>query len=261
MEALTSSKPFENATAKFDLSFWTDTLRSATNLTHYAPSAKDLLMAGPRMGLKIGSFFFKMPEAIDDVLGGRLGQRVIPEATAMVPNDAATTAGIASQMVQAGAGIVGEADDIGGGLTSKLSLESSRSLGNILQYTTSKWSLCCIVMAIVLNRTYIYASTRRNLSIGWKIRLALRIIPIILFSIQARWLLQSMQCQTSPDFGMLRWGNASKSSELLFTQNGGRLHTVSQTLLFGASDAESCRAVMMVPPAEDTSGDEKENGK
>jgi hypothetical protein len=111
-------------------------------------------------------------------------------------------------------------------------------------------------MAIVLNRTHVYASTRRSLSLGWKVRFALRITPIILFAFQAQWLLQSIQCQTSPDFGMMRWGNSSRSSELLFIQNGGILHTISSTLLLGTTDLDSCRAVNMVP-----SEDEAASGK
>ena len=58
-------------------------------------------------------------------------------------------------------------------------------------------------------------------------------------------------CQTSPDFSILRWGNASKSSDLMFNQNGGLLHTISSTLLFGSTDEDSCLSVQMVPPVYD----------
>ena len=178
-----------------------------------------------------------------------MGQRIIPEPTGMNGLDAVTTANTvaARQAAQAGVDILGAADDNRNGIASRLSTESARSFGNVFQYSTSRWAVACVIMAIVLNRTYVYASTRRNLSLGWKVRFTLRIIPIVLFTMQARWLLQSIQCQTSPDFAILRWGNSSKSSELLFIQNGGMLHTISTTLLFGASDADSCRAVSMVP--------------
>jgi len=142
-------------------------------------------------------------------------------------------------------------DDPAGGLTNRFSLEGARSLGSVFSYATSKWALCCIIMAIVLNRTHIYASTRRNLRLSWKVRLLLRLSPIVLLSVQALSLLQSIQCQTSPDFGLLRWGNASKSSDLMFTQNGGPLHAISQTLLFGSSDYDSCLAVEMITPDYD----------
>jgi hypothetical protein len=240
---------FDNTSARFDVGSW-------ANMTQYVPSAKDLLLAGPRMGMKMGSLFVALSEAIDDVLGGRMGQRVIAEPTRMHGIDAVTTAGVgaAQQMAQNGADILGEVDAQGSGLASKLSLESARSFGNVFQYSTSRWALACIVMAIILNRTHVYASTRRSLSLGWKVRFGLRITPIILFALQARWLLQSIQCQTSPDFGMMRWGNSSKSSDLLFIQNGGLLHTVSSTLLLSATDVQSCQAVSMIPSGDDASG-------
>jgi hypothetical protein len=245
-----SSSAFENTSARFDVGSW-------ANMTQYVPSAKDLLLAGPRMGMKMGSLFVALSEAIDDVLGGRMSQRVIAEPTSMNGVEALTTAGTggAQQMAQTGAGVLVEADAQGSGLASKLSMESARSFGNVFQYSTSRWALACIVMAIILNRTHVYASTRRSLSLGWKVRFGLRITPIILFAFQARWLLQSIQCQTSPDFGMMRWGNSSRSSELLFIQNGGLLHTISSTLLLGTTDLESCRAVNMVPSEDEVASD------
>jgi hypothetical protein len=244
-----ASSAFENTSARFDVGSW-------ANMTQYVPSAKDLLLAGPRMGMKMGSLFVALSEAIDDVLGGRMGQRVIAEPTRMHGIEAITTAGVgtARQMAQNGADILGDGDAQGTGLASKLSLESARSFGNVFQYSTSRWALACIVMAIILNRTHVYASTRRSLSLGWKVRFGLRITPIILFAFQARWLLQSIQCQTSPDFAMMRWGNSSRSSDLLFIQNGGLLHTISSTLLLSATDAESCQAVSMIPSDDDAAG-------
>lgn len=240
---------FDNTSSRFDVPSW-------ANMTQYVPSAKDLLLAGPRMGMKMGSLFVALSEAIDDVLGGRMGQRVIAEPTRLHGVDAVTTAsiGTAQQIVQGGADILGQADGQGNGLASKLSLESARSFGNVFQYSTSRWAVACIVMAIILNRTHVYASTRRSLSLGWKVRFGLRITPIILFTFQARWLLQSIQCQTSSDFGMMRWGNSSRSSDLLFIQNGGLLHTVSSKLLLGAPDIESCRAVNMIPSDDSVAG-------
>lgn len=224
-------------------------MESFLNMTQYVPSVRDLVLAGPRIGMKIGSLFLTLSEAIDDVLGGRMGQHTVPEPTGMNGLGDVTTASTAAarQAAQAGEDILGAADDSGGGIASRLSMESARSFGNVFQYSTSRWALACIVMAIVLNRTHVYASTRRNLSLGWKVRFTLRVIPIVLFTMQARSLLQSIQCQTSPDFATLRWGNSSKSSELLFIQNGGALHTIATALLFGASDADSCRAVSMIP--------------
>jgi len=179
-----------------------------------------------------------------------MGQRIIPEATGAGLVDAATTAaaaaGQAREFIQGGTDILVEVDDQATGIASRFSLEGARSIGSVFSYATSKWALCCLIMAIVLNRTLVYASTRRNLTLPWKVRFCLRIVPIVLLLVQAQWLLQSIQCQTSPDFSMLRWGNATKHSELMFTQNGGMLHTLASTLLFGASDEDSCLAVRMI---------------
>lgn len=242
-------------TPKLDVASWNWTY---FNASQYVPSARDLALAGPRMFMKLGSFLV-VPEAVDTIFGLRagLGQRIIPEATGGVGAgivDAATTAAgggmAAREAMNAGTQMVIDMDDAGNGLASKFTLEGIRSLGNVFSYATSKWALGCVIIAVILNRTYCYASTRRNLVLPWKIRFLLRIAPIILLAVQSRQLLQSIQCQTSPDFGILRWGNASKSSDLLFTTNGGFLHELSQTLLFGASDEESCVAIHMIPPED-----------
>lgn len=243
---------FDNA-GRFDISAWA-TNWTAVNVTQYVPSAKDLVFAGPRMIRRLGSFL-TVPETVDNIFGARIGQRIIPEATGAGILDAATTAattgGVVREVARAGSEILVDVDAQGESLASRFSVEGARSLGSVFSYATSKWALCCIAMAIILNRTYIYASTRRNLTLPWKVRLAVRFVPIILLAVQARRLLQSIQCQTSPDFSMLRWGNASKTSELMFTQNGGMLHTISTQLLFGATDADSCIAVQMIPPYYD----------
>ncbi|KAH7411314.1 ubiquitin-protein ligase-like protein [Cadophora sp. MPI-SDFR-AT-0126] len=239
---------------KFDLGgAWNWTF----NATQYVPSAKDLALAGPRMFMKLGSFL-AVPEAVDNIFGGvRLGQRIIPEATGnggIV--DAVTTAAAAggigtANAIQAGTQILVDVDDQAGGLSNRFTMESVRSLGNVFSYATSKWALGCIVVAVILNRTFVYASTRRNLTLPWKVRFLIRLLPILLLLVQCKSLLQSIQCQTSPDFAVLRWGNASKSSELMFTQNGGYLHELSSALLFGASDEASCVAVGMIEPEFD----------
>ncbi|KAL3427359.1 Protein ASI1 [Phlyctema vagabunda] len=244
---------FNNGEGAFQINSWAG---NWTNVTQYVPSARDLLWPA-----RIFS------EAVDSVLGLRMGQRIIPEATGTNIGiaDAATTAaaagaaGQAAQNLPSATEVLLDIETQSSGLTSRFSLEGARGLGSVFSYATSKWALACIVMAVILNRTHIYASTRRNLTLPWKVRFVLRIFPITLLFFQARWLLQSIQCQTSPDFGMLRWGNATKSSDLLFTQNGGLLHTLSSTLLFRASDADSCIAVQMVPPFDEDEDEEEGN--
>ncbi len=207
------------------------------------------------MFLKLGSFL-TVPEAVDNIFGGvRLGGRIIPEATGAGIVNAVTTAAAGGagtgDAIQAGTQLLVDVDQQVSGITSRFTMEGVRSLGNVFSYATSKWALGCIVAAVVLNRTHVYASTRRNLTLPWKIRLLLRAVPIILLGFQCQSLLQSIQCQTSRDFGMLRWGNATMKSELMFTQDGGFLHELSSTLLFGASDEASCLAVQMIPPEYD----------
>lgn len=231
---------------KFDIASWTNW--TAVNVTQYVPSARNFALAGPRMVMKLGSFL-AVPESVDNILGIRMASRMIPEATGSSipdPAETITAAAVAGirQIVETSSETLTEENIME---SSRFSLESARSLGGLFAYATSKWALGCIVMAIVLNRTHIMASTRRPLEFTWKPRFLLRIIPIILLLFQARWLLQSIQCQTSPDFGYLRWGNSSKSHNLLFTQDGGPLHTFSQALLFGAKDSSSCMAVSMIP--------------
>lgn len=134
-------------------------------------------------------------------------------------------------------------------LVSKFSSDGAKGLGSVFSYATSKWALCCVAMAIILNRTHIFAASRRRLYLTWPVRLFLRFLPILLFAYQARQLLQSIQCQTSPDFAELRWANASKTSDLMFAQPSRYLHSLSTVLLLGATDYDSCRAVNMIPPS------------
>ncbi|RDL30355.1 putative ASI3 putative integral membrane E3 ubiquitin ligase [Venustampulla echinocandica] len=251
-------------TPRFDLGSWAANW-TAFNATQYVPSARDLALAGPRMVMKLGSFL-ALPEAVDNIFGAQMGERIIPEATRGGAGagivEAVTTAAVsAREVAQSATEILVDVDDQTAGLASRFSLEGARSLGNIFGYVTSKWAILCFVMAIVLNRTQIYASTRRNLVLPWKVRLAVRMMPIVLLLVQCQTLLQSIQCQTSPDFALLRWGNASKSSELMFTQDGGLLHTMSSTLLFGATDEESCLAVNMIPPQYDAESSNLKSGQ
>jgi len=208
------------------------------------------------MFMKLGSFL-AVPEAVDNIFGVRMGARIIPSATprglgmGAASGVATTAAESAREIAQSATEILVDTDEQTIGLASRFSMESARSFGNVFSYMTSRWAILCVVMAVILNRTQVYASTRRNLILPWKVRLGVRLIPILLLAFQCRSLLQSIQCQTSPDFSMLRWGNASKHSDLMFTQNGGMLNTVSKVLLFGSTDEESCLAVKMIPPEYD----------
>ena len=101
--------------------------------------------------------------------------------------------------------------------------------------------------AIILNRTQIYASARRHINLSWPIRLAVRIMPIIMFLSHALSFLQAMRCQTSPKYSSLRYGKADKQLDLDFSGDGGIIYWISSMLLFWENDASSCLAVDMIP--------------
>ncbi|KAI3330839.1 hypothetical protein F4824DRAFT_325975 [Ustulina deusta] len=214
--------------------------------TRYAPSLEDLILAGPRMLTRIGSII-SFPEAIDS-----FGQRVVPDPTGsdyFVTTTATQMAADISEAVANTANVL-EDDQDPAALVSRFTMEgSAKGLGSVFSYATSKWALCCIAMAIILNRTHIFAASRRRLRLTWPLRLFLRFAPILLFAYQSRRLLQAIQCQTSPDFAEMRWGSSTKTSELMFAEPSGYLHGLSSTLLFGASDYNSCRAINMIPPS------------
>lgn len=99
---------------------------------------------------------------------------------------------------------------------------------------------------MVLNRTYVYASLRRPLKLGFHLRLALRIVPIILFFAQAKNTLEAMRCQTSLQYSELKYGSSLTSFYLDFAGDGGLLYYLSSSLLFWKTDEESCRVVGMI---------------
>jgi Zinc finger, C3HC4 type (RING finger) len=96
----------------------------------------------------------------------------------------------------------------------------------------------------VLNRVTVYASTRQRIFLTWDKRLALRIVPILLLIVQIRSLLQAIQCQTSPDFSLYRYGDENKYNPLDWPSESSFLHTLSSTLAF-SSDSASCDAIGM----------------
>ncbi len=256
--------PFDNSSVWHNFTAWTVQHLPFLNMTRIAPSLDGIVWAGPRMVMKLGRLgsFISLPDAVD---GLGLGQHVIPGATDAAGNilygvnsvpssDAFATAAGAAAAAAAAAGVGADAvaadQDFATALAasaSRFSLESARGLGSLFNYATSKWALCCIATAVILNRTYIFAATRRRVRLRWPIRFILRSVPIVLFLLQARRILQSIQCQTSPDFAELRWGNASKQSDLMFSETSVFLHSLSSHLLLNPTDEASCLAIRMIP--------------
>ena len=211
-------------------------------------------MVVPRIVARAASFaFITIPEAFENIFGDGDGGRLIAEATG---EGAAVTAASAG-LVQGAIGGVAEAaatqaaTEQTGFFSQSISFQQLRTFGGVFTYMTSKWALGCFTVAIILNRTQIYASARRHLSLSWQSRLALRIIPILLFLLQTQSLLRAMRCQTSPRYPEMRYGNPDKHISIDFAGDGGFLYRLSSTLLFWETEQMSCLAVNMIHSEED----------
>ena len=204
-------------------------------LTQHAPSFRDIVWAGPRAVSKLVSLL----SSEDSNLVPHLFRGSSNEPST-VPIDSHVN-NVMDLVSDAKAAMPAS------GSTASISLDTSRGLGSVFSYATSKWAISCVVMAVILNRTHIFSATRRRLKLGWPMRLLLRIVPIVLLLVQVHRLLQSIQCQTSQDFSQLRWRNSSKSSDLMFSHPNYFLNAASSTLLFAATDEESCVGTRMIP--------------
>ncbi|CAM1511081.1 Fc.00g085940.m01.CDS01 [Cosmosporella sp. VM-42] len=229
-----------HANAWYNLTAW------SVSVNRYAPILEDLVWAGPRLVKKIGSYVNP-----SDTLEMPSQGYMLEPADAGLLFDADSTIRNIMEPITATGGVGtlgGESDPVTH--ASRLSTDGARGLGSIFGYATSKWALSCFLMAFILNRTHIFAATRRRPRLRWPSRLLLRTLPLLLLIAQARRLLQSIQCQTSPDFAELRWGDSSKNSDLMFSYSSEFLNSLSSTLLFAATDEQSCHAVHMIPPDE-----------
>ena len=229
---------------------WYNLTAWSINVNRYVPVFEDLVWAGPRLVKRLGSLI-NLSDTLETA-----GQHIVitPTDPGVILDTGSTIRNIMEPAVAVG----GRMDAVGGGSDTtipspRVSLDGARGLGSVFGYATSKWALSCFLMAFILNRTLIFAATRRRPRLRWPTRFLLRILPIILLVLQARRLLQAIQCQTSTDFSELRWGNASKSSDLMFSHPNRVLNSLSSTLLFGATDEQSCVSVKMVPAPDSDS--------
>ncbi|KAK4574727.1 hypothetical protein LTR86_001568 [Recurvomyces mirabilis] len=221
----------------------------------WIPSASDLFLVVPRLAQRAGNFAFHMPGAMDN-LAGKIwnGGSVIADATAQ--HTANSTITNTSAFVQStGTAIL---DAVGREAWAEAVDETSsilglfvqgvarlKNFGGIFSYLTSKWALATFTIAILLNRTQFYASSREHLRLRWHVRLALYAIPIAGFLMQMMYILQAMKCQTSPDFPQLRYGDPLKNLAIDFGADGGFLYQLSSTLLFWQDDKTCCEARQM----------------
>ncbi|KAL9630471.1 MAG: hypothetical protein Q9164_006399, partial [Protoblastenia rupestris] len=239
------------------------TIPGTPNATsHLISSPADFALAIPRFLSAAGSFaFITVPERIDNMIHG--GGSMIAEATgngsrqiiSAALSGGAAAAQASNTAATAAGSMGGAATAVQGGPASfgSLTFQQIRNFGGIFMYMTSKWALACFALvsvelqAIVLNRTQIYASARRHITLSWPLRLTLRIIPIVMFLSHTLSLLQALKCQTSPYYSNLKYGNAEKRQALDFSGDGGMMHYLSSKILFMESDADSCLAVDMIP--------------
>ncbi|KAF4507044.1 hypothetical protein G6O67_005720 [Ophiocordyceps sinensis] len=228
-----------SASSWYNLTGW-------VNVTRYTPFLEELARAGPRMFMKLGSYV-----ASSEPLDAHLHHYASTTADMLRPiapepntyNILRPSAALADSTTSA----LGSSGNDIPMQPSASTLEGARGLGSVFSYATSKWALSCIAMAIILNRTHIFAATRCRVRFRWHIRLLVRLSPIVLLIMQVHRLLRSIQCQTSPDFARLRWGDGKMSSDLMFSHPNAWLNTISSALLLGATDEQSCVAVGMTP--------------
>ena len=222
-------------------------------LTNLNTLPKELVLALPRLISRAGAFaFYNVPDRVDHLFGLRHGGSVIAEATAQ------GTKGIASA-IRANASTTLNAT-LGGAEATALPIAASRrgmlsyvsfrlqSFGGMFAYLTSKWAILCFTLALILNRTSVYASSRRRVRLPWALRLALRIVPVLLFAHHAVTLLQALRCQTSPNISST---HPRQSKNLAYTGDGGFLYRMSSAFLFFEAEHDSCLAVKMFPSARD----------
>ncbi|KAF1924275.1 uncharacterized protein M421DRAFT_424915 [Didymella exigua CBS 183.55] len=220
-----------------------------TNMTSFLPSPADLLMVFPRLLDKASSF--------GDML--RSGGSVIAEPTManLTNGTTATAAGrFAQQSVAAAAAAAAAASS---GSTDEISMfQAFKNVASFFSYITSKWAIATFAIAIVLNRTRFYASSRVPLSFDrLYIRLALYIAPLMLFALQILNMVRAIRCQTSPAWSEMQYGTPGRYLSTDFSGERGYLYRASSKLLFWENASKSCALVGMLPGAADTT---RENG-
>ena len=223
------------------------------NFTSLNALPKELVLALPRLISRAGAFaFYNVPESVDNLFGLRHGGSMIAEATTQRSSQAASAiranASATFNRTLAGA----EATSIPANFAKHgmigywaWKVQIFRSL---FAYLTSKWAILCFSLALILNRTSVYASSRRRIQLPFLLRLALRSIPILLFASHAASLLQAIRCQTSPSFSSTH----PQQKNITYTGNGGLIYKLTSALLFFEEEQVSCRAVGMSSLQDDT---------
>jgi hypothetical protein len=222
------------------------TLLSAAfyNATSYLPSPADLLLAVPRLLLKAGSF----AEQVDGALGNlRSGGSIIAQptlanatnATAFItsPQESVAAAATAANTTQSDASM----------------LQTLKNVASLFSYITSKWAIATLATALLLNRTYFYASSRVPLRLQrLHVRFALYILPTLLFAFKILNLVRALRCQTAPNWSEMQYGGPGRQLDTDFAAESEFLFKASSALLFWEPLGASCKAVDMLPLSSDS---------
>jgi Zinc finger, C3HC4 type (RING finger) len=220
---------------------------SAINLTSSylrAPSAKDLTHLPFRIASQIDHALFRsLPRFMRHATG-------LPTIAATNGNVATTAAGTAAANA-AGQVAADTSATWAAFFAEAFQASTFKSYWGMIQYLTSRWAFTCFAMALILNRINVYGASRQRIYLAWNKRLALRIIPIMLFVPQIYHLLCGIRCQTSPNYSLYRHGDNDKYSALDWSSDGGALYTMSSTILYGRTDEQACAAVGMSRPSPD----------
>ncbi|KAG5985112.1 hypothetical protein E4U55_001361 [Claviceps digitariae] len=213
------------------LSSWHNIPTWVLNVTRNTPFVEVIVLAGPRMFNKLGSYL-----AVSGSMDSREQLAAPPPRSGLSEVREQNIYNILEpSFIYETIQITAPDDQVGSGNAARpLFIDGARGIGSVFSYATSKWAISCIAMAIILNRTYIFAATRRRLRF-------LR-------------LLRSIQCQSSPDFNEFRWLDRSKTSDLASAYPNIYLNKLSSALLLGASDRQSCEAIDMVPHSDRGTG-------
>ncbi|KAL1629099.1 hypothetical protein SLS56_005653 [Neofusicoccum ribis] len=220
----------------------------------------DLLRAIPQAATAARQLVMNPLEQLDGILGKVMNSgTIIAEATGSgAPNVTNNITSAAGRFIQSSAAAVpAAAASAAAAATSGDAVEGADSLfnldyiwnlgkiGGIFSYITSRWALATFTVAILLNRTQFYASSRIPLNFNWHVRLAVYLAPIVTLIYQTICLLQAIRCQTSPEWSQLRYNDAKQPLAVDMAGEGGLLYKMSSRILYWEDDMTSCRAVNM----------------
>jgi hypothetical protein len=164
-----------------------------------------------------------------------------------------TTATISSKFVQESVAAAAAAAAAASGTQDEITMfQAFKNVASFFSYITSKWAVATFAIAILLNRTQFYASSRVPLSFErFHMRLTLYLVPLLLFTLQNLNMVRAIRCQSSPDFSEIQYGTPGRYLSTDFSGEGGYLYRASSSILFWETVEETCRAVGMLPVAAD----------